>query len=87
MTVTGNSSSTYHLVYVNSQQYNITALTELDDAMLEHMTYIVFVERRPFSFKDFFRFEVNGKEYKMEHGTFRNKISKLNKKWNSRTSL
>ena len=54
-------------------------MTELDDAMYEHMTYIVLVERRPFSFKDFLRFEVNGKEYKMEHGTFRNKISKLNK--------
>ena len=54
-------------------------MTELDDAMLEHMTYIVFVERRPFTFQDFFRFTVNGKEYKMEHGTFRNKISKLNK--------
>jgi hypothetical protein len=54
-------------------------LTELDDAMYEHMKYIVFVEKRPFSFKDFYRFEVNGKEYKMEHGTFRNKISKLNR--------
>ena len=54
-------------------------MTELDDAMLEHMAYIVFVERRPFTFQDFLRFEVNGKEYKMEHGTFRNKISKLNK--------
>jgi hypothetical protein len=54
-------------------------LTELDDAMLKHMTYIVLVERRPFTFQDFFRFTVNGKEYKMEHGTFRNKISKLNK--------
>ena len=41
------------------------------------MAYIV--EKRPFSFKDFLRFEVNGKEYKMEHGTFRNKISKLNR--------
>jgi hypothetical protein len=55
-------------------------LSELDDAMLEHMAYIVLVEKRPFSFKDFLSFEVNGKEYKMEHGTFRNKISKLNKK-------
>ena len=54
-------------------------MTELDDAMLEHMAYIVFVERRSFTFKDFLRFEVNGKGYKMEHGTFRNKISKLNR--------
>ncbi len=47
--------------------------------MYEQMKYIVLVEKRPFSFKDFLRFEVNGKKYKMEHGTFRNKISKLNK--------
>jgi hypothetical protein len=47
--------------------------------MYEHMAYIVLVEKRPFSFKDFLNFEVNGKEYKMEHGTFRNKISKLNR--------
>lgn len=47
--------------------------------MLEHMAYIVLVEKRPFSFKDFFRFKVNAKEYRMRHGTFRNKISKLNK--------
>jgi hypothetical protein len=55
-------------------------LTKLDDAMLEHMAYIVFEERRSFTFKDFLRFTVNGKEYKMKHGTFRNKILKLNKK-------
>ena len=55
-------------------------MTELDDAMLEHMAYIVLVERRPFSFQDFLDLTVNGKEYKMEDGTFRNKISKLNKR-------
>jgi hypothetical protein len=54
-------------------------LTELDDAMLKHMAYLVFVEKRPFSFKDFLGFEVDGKKYKMEHGTFRNKISELNR--------
>lgn len=48
--------------------------------MLEHMAYIVYVENRTFSFKDFCRFEVIGKEFKMSHGTFRNKISKLSKK-------
>ena len=55
-------------------------MTELDDVMLEHMAYIVYLEKRPFSFKDFCRFEVNDKEYRITHGTFRNKISKLNKK-------
>jgi hypothetical protein len=52
-------------------------MTELDDAMQEHMAYLVFVEHTTFSYLDFLSFEVNGVEYKMSHGTFRNKISKL----------
>ena len=28
-------------------------MTELDDAMKEHMAYLVLVERRSFSYKDF----------------------------------
>jgi len=52
-------------------------MSELDDAMEEQMAYIVFNERRPFSYRDFLHFEVEGKEYSMVHGTFRNKISKL----------
>jgi hypothetical protein len=55
-------------------------MTELDDAMDEHMAYIVFQEHRPFSYRDFLHFEVDGREYKMKHGTFRNKISSLRKK-------
>ena len=49
-------------------------MTELDDAIEEHMAYLVLVEHKPFSYKDFLSFEVNGKAYKMSHGTFRNKI-------------
>jgi hypothetical protein len=52
-------------------------MSELDDAMQEHMAYLVFVEHRTFSYLDFLSFKVNGVEYKMSHGTFRNKISKL----------
>lgn len=52
-------------------------MSELDDAMLAHMAFIVSSEGRPFSYRDFLRFEVNGNEYGMGHGTFRNKISKL----------
>jgi hypothetical protein len=55
-------------------------MTELDDAMAEHMAYIVFQEHRPFSYRDFLHFEVDEREYKMKHGTFRNKISRLRKK-------
>ena len=52
-------------------------MTELDDAMKEHMAYVVYIEHKPFSYKNFLSFKVNGKSYKVSHGTFRNKISKL----------
>lgn len=55
-------------------------MTELDDAMTEHMAYIVFQEHRPFSYRDFLHFEVDEREYKIKHGTFRNKISSLMRK-------
>jgi hypothetical protein len=54
--------------------------TELDRAMFAHMHYIVFIERRPFSFIDFKIFQVGSKKYSMKHGTFRNKISGLIRK-------
>ena len=54
-------------------------MSELDEAMLKHIDYLINVEKRPFTFKDFESFYVNGKEYKMKHGTFRNKISVLKK--------
>ena len=40
---------------------------------------IVLIEQRPFSFVDFRAFEVAGEKYEMNHGTFRNNISKLRK--------
>ncbi|MGI9010182.1 MAG: hypothetical protein ACR2F1_03225 [Nitrososphaeraceae archaeon] len=52
-------------------------MSELDDAMREHMAYLVFVDYRPFSYKDFLSFEVNGKLFRMAYRTFRNKISKM----------
>jgi hypothetical protein len=52
-------------------------MTELDNAMMQHMRYIVLTEKRPFSYQDFRSFGVNDKEYGMEHGTFRNKVSQL----------
>ena len=36
-------------------------MTELDDAMKEHMAYLVYKEHKPFSYKDFVYFEVNEK--------------------------
>lgn len=52
-------------------------MSELDDAMLSHMAYIVLHEHRPFSFIDFLRFEVDNRPYKMAYGTIRNEFSKL----------
>jgi len=52
-------------------------MSELDDAMEGHMAYVVFKERRPYSYRDFLHFEVEGQEYGMVHGTFRNKVSRL----------
>ena len=45
--------------------------------MMRHMQYLVYEEHRPFCYLDFISFEINGQEYRMSHGTFRNKISRL----------
>ena len=47
--------------------------------MKMHMQRLVLIEKRPFCFRDFLSFEVDGKKYSMTHGTFRNKISTLMK--------
>jgi hypothetical protein len=52
-------------------------MSNLDDAMIEQMAYLVFRERRPFSYLDFLSFEIDGQQHKMARGTFRNKVSKL----------
>lgn len=52
-------------------------MTELEDAMREHMTVIVHKEHRPFCYKDFKYFKVNEKPHSISHGTFRNKISEM----------
>ncbi len=55
-------------------------MSKLDEAMQEHIAFIVLSLNRPFSYLDFTKFEVNGQIYTMKHGTFRNKITKLMKK-------
>lgn len=52
---------------------------KLDYPMKVHMQRIVRVQKRPFCYHDFLEFDVDGRRYKMTHGTFRNKISKLKK--------
>jgi len=54
-------------------------MSELDHALMQRIKQIVVIEGRPFCFKDFEYFTANGLTYKMTHGTFRNKISKLKK--------
>ena len=50
------------------------------DIFLERMAVIVYGEEsRPFSFRDFLSFELNGFYYKYSHGTIRNTFSLLRK--------
>jgi hypothetical protein len=49
--------------------------TKLDYAMKVRMQRIVRGENRPFCYRDFLEFEVDGIRYSMTHGTVRNKIS------------
>ena len=44
-----------------------------------HIYHLVHDELRPFSYIDFLKFEVEGREFKMTHGTFRNNVSSLMK--------
>jgi hypothetical protein len=52
-------------------------MSKFDKVMFTHIKYIIFCEKRPFSYSDFKSFRVQGNEYCMKHGTFRNKISRL----------
>jgi hypothetical protein len=54
-------------------------MSKLDDAVQEHMAYIVHIEHRPFSYLDFTSDNAKGQPYYMKHGTFRNKILSLKK--------
>jgi hypothetical protein len=55
----------------------VKALSDLIDAMVIHIHHLVNEEQRPFSYLDFIIFEVEGREFKMTHGTFRNNVSSL----------
>jgi hypothetical protein len=54
-------------------------VSQLDDAMLKQIRYLVLTAHRPFSYLDFSSEEVKGQPYAMTHGTYRNKISRLKK--------
>lgn len=55
-------------------------MSKLDEAMEVHMASIVLTQHKPFCYRDFLHFRLNGTDYGMSHGTFRNKISRLMKK-------
>lgn len=57
----------------------VKALSDLTDAMIIHIHHLVHEEQRPFSYLDLMEFEVEGREFKMTHGTFRNNVSSLMK--------
>jgi hypothetical protein len=54
-------------------------MSKLFGAMKLKIKEIVFVEDRPFSYLDFAEFEICEQNYKMNHGTFRNNISRPKK--------
>jgi len=54
-------------------------MSKLYDAILKHGKNIVNNEYRPFSYRDFIKFEVDGQFYNPDYGTIRNIFSKLTK--------
>jgi hypothetical protein len=66
-----------HLEIMESR--TVKALSDLTDAMIIHIHHLVHEEQKPFSYLDFMKFEVEGREFKMTHGTFRNNVSNLMK--------
>jgi len=67
---------TSHSIKTSVMTQRVTR-TKLDYAMKVYINRLVRVEKRPFCYRDFLDFEMNGERYSMTHGTFRNKISKL----------
>jgi hypothetical protein len=57
--------------------FNSMSKIKLVCAMKKHINHLALFEKRPFCFRDFLDFEVDGDHYSMAHGTFRNNISKL----------
>jgi hypothetical protein len=56
---------------------NDFAMSRLLGAMKLKIREIVVIEQRPVCFLDLMKFDINGQTYEMDHGTFRNNISKL----------
>jgi hypothetical protein len=54
-----------------------TNTTPSQDAMLEHLAYLVLHENRPACWRDFQKFVVEGRLYSFKHGTIRNNLSRL----------
>ena len=53
-------------------------LNELDSALRKRITQIIQTENRPFSYVDFVpSFIVDGQNYTIAYGTFRNKMSEM----------
>ena len=49
-------------------------MSNLENAMLKHIHYIVTNEYRPFSFRDLLHFDIDGLSYNPKRGTIGNKL-------------
>jgi hypothetical protein len=56
---------------------NRDRLTPSQDAMLEHLAYLVLSEHRSACWRDFLNFDINGVSYALQQGTIRNNLSRL----------
>jgi hypothetical protein len=54
-----------------------SGISPVQEAMIEHLAYIVLAEGRPARTRDFLNFEVNGVAYSLKPGTIRNHLSHL----------
>jgi hypothetical protein len=65
-------TSRYHPFLKNRDR-----LTPSQDAMLEHLAYLVLSEHRSACWRDFLNFDINGVPYALQQGTIRNNLSQL----------
>ena len=70
-----------HLMLTSRRRRSLSegqsGISPVQEAMIEHLAYIVLAEGRPARTRDFLNFEVNGVAYSLKPGTIRNHLSHL----------
>jgi hypothetical protein len=70
-----------HLMLTSHRRRSLSegqsGISPVQEAMIEHLAYIVLAEGRPARTRDFLNFEVNGIAYSLKPGTIRNHLSHL----------